>query len=78
MKNMTMIPAMTAPMSAWQPTLSASFGCATGAFATRAVVFVPSAVAIDAVKRERAYAGTGRLGINAAHVLGSPAWSPPI
>lgn len=36
-----------------------------------------AAVATDAVKRERAYAGMGQRGTT-ADVLGSPAWSPPI
>ena len=78
MKNITIIPATPAMTSAWQPTLSASFGCATGAFATLEVAFAPSLVAMDAVKRERAYAGAGRIDSNVAHVFGSPAWSPPL
>ena len=65
------------PTSAWQPTLSASFACATGAFATRAVAVAPSLVAMDAAKRVRANAGTGRIDNFVAHVSGSPAWSPP-
>ncbi|GAA4093380.1 hypothetical protein ACFFOS_10180 [Nocardioides kongjuensis] len=88
MENMTnpVFPVMT---SAWQPTLSATLGCATSALATlevqgiaarpatAATGFAPFAVAAKAVKRER-IAGTDHRGSNAAYVPGVHAWSPPI
>ncbi|MBM0126314.1 hypothetical protein [Pimelobacter simplex] len=89
MENMTnpVFPVMT---SAWQPTLSATLGCATSALATLEVqgiaarpatlptAFAPSTVvATDVAKRER-IAGTDHRGTNAAFVPGVHAWSPPI
>ncbi|WGY00513.1 hypothetical protein QI633_18440 [Nocardioides sp. QY071] len=88
MKNMTnpVFPVMT---SAWQPTLSATLGCATSALATLEVQGIAArpatalfavapfaVVATDAVKRER-IAGTDHRGANAAYVPGPLAWSPP-
>jgi hypothetical protein len=79
-------PVMT---SAWQPTLSATLGCATSVLATLEVQgiaarpatlvtdFAPVAVAAKAVKRER-IAGTDHRGGNAAFIPGVHAWSPPI
>ena len=83
MENMTnpVFPVMT---SAWQPTLSATLGCATSALATLEVQGIaarPATLATGlapfAVKRER-IAGTDHRGTNAAYVPGIHAWSPPI
>ena len=93
MENMTnpVFPVMT---SAWQPTLSATLGCATSALATLevqgiavrpatvATAFAPFAGAplalASTAAKRERIAGTDHRGANAAYVPGLPAWSPPI
>ncbi len=73
MKNMTLKPATTAMTSAWQPTLSATLGCATTALATYEV----QGIAVrPVIERDRAVAGAAHRGGFAAKP-GSLAWSPP-
>lgn len=79
MKNITI------PMTNWQLTLSALV-CATSAPTAPNAALATLRAAVDAVatdgraiKRERAFAGMGHRGNNAAvYVPGFPAWSPPI